>query len=66
MHLSDAAKAVYQITAAMGKLENRRVYCEDNGTWLNVYQVDAVESDFFRLAAASRLRLPQDPKYKLH
>lgn len=64
MHLSDAAKAVYLITVVTGKQEDGSVYCEDNGTRLNVYQVDTIESNSFRFAASCYLF--GDTKYKLH
>lgn len=51
-HLSEAAKAVYLITAAMEKLEDGGVHCEDNGSRLNVYQAATIESNFFCVAAS--------------
>lgn len=60
----DAAKAVYLITVVTGKQEDGSVYCEDNGTRLNVYQVDTIESNSFRFAASCYLF--GDTKYKLH
>lgn len=45
--LSDEAKAVYLATAETGTLEDGRGFCKDNSARLNVYQVGAIELDFF-------------------
>lgn len=52
MHVTAAVKPVYLITAVTARLKDGRVGCKDNGSRLNVCQVDTIRLDAFHFAGS--------------